>query len=83
VPDGFIVVERRATDVVLGEDTQKWYYVKRQDVDEPIILKIYDSQVLPGQADYAPHTGVEDLRGADGPEMPRESIEIRAVVCYK
>lgn len=64
-------------------DAQKWYYIKRQDVDEPIILKIYDSKVLPGQAEYAPHTGVHDLKGADGPELPRESIEIRAVVCYR
>jgi hypothetical protein len=62
---------------------QKWYYIKRQEVDELIILKIYDSKVLPNMAKYSPHTGVDNLNGADGPEAPRESIEVRAVVCYK
>ena len=62
--------------------TQKWYYIKRQEVDEAYILKIYDSRVLPGQAEFTPHTGVDNLNGADGPETPRESIEVRVVACY-
>lgn len=63
-------------------DAQKWWYIKRQEANEAFILKIYDSKVLPGQADFAPHTGVDELNGADGPEAPRESIEVRLVACY-
>jgi len=43
---------------------------------------MYDSNTLPGDAEYTPHTGVDDLHGADGPETARESIEVRLVVCY-
>lgn len=47
------------------------------------MLKIYDSRVvLPGEAQFAPHTGVDEINGADGPESPRESIEVRVVACY-
>lgn len=63
-------------------DIQKWYYIKRQEVDEAYILKIYDSEVRLGQAEFTPHTGVDNLNGADGPETPRESIEVRVVACY-
>ncbi|KAH8879770.1 hypothetical protein GQ53DRAFT_23822 [Thozetella sp. PMI_491] len=63
-------------------DEQKWYYIRRQEPDECILLKLYDSKTLPGQSEYAPHTGIDDLHGIDGPESPRESIEIRLVVCY-
>jgi hypothetical protein len=62
--------------------SQKWYYIKRQEPDECIIIKIYDSSVGPGQAEYGPHTGVDELFGIDGPEEPRESIEVRLVACY-
>ncbi|KAH8591312.1 hypothetical protein B0O99DRAFT_632435 [Bisporella sp. PMI_857] len=71
------------TRVLLHHDVnQNWYYIKRQGPEDCFILKIYDSAVLPGQAEFAPHTGVDDLHGADGPEEPRESIEVRVVVCY-
>ncbi|KAK6073415.1 methyltransferase [Seiridium cupressi] len=68
--------------IIHHDDSQKWYYIKRQEADEAYILKIYDSRVLDGQAKYSPHSGVESLNGADGPEVPRESIEVRAVACY-
>ncbi|KAF2027950.1 hypothetical protein EK21DRAFT_70797, partial [Setomelanomma holmii] len=68
--------------VVHHDEEQKWYYIKRQEADEALMLKIYDSQVLPGQAEFTPHTSVDNLKGADGPESPRESIEVRVVVCY-
>ncbi|EXJ79492.1 hypothetical protein A1O1_08756 [Capronia coronata CBS 617.96] len=68
--------------LVHHDDPQRWFYIKRQEPDECFILKIYDSNVLPGQAEYTPHTGVDDLRGADGPETHRESIEVRLVACY-
>ncbi|RDW74861.1 hypothetical protein BP6252_06003 [Coleophoma cylindrospora] len=64
-----------------GEE-QKWYYIKRQEPDEYLLLKIYDSNTLPGHAEFTPHTGVDDLHGADGPETARESIEVRLVACY-
>jgi hypothetical protein len=63
-------------------EAQKWHYIKRQEADEPFILKIYDSKFVPDQAEFTPHTGVDNLNGADGPEMPRESIEVRVVACY-
>lgn len=66
----------------MGTEEQKWYYIKRQEPGEFIILKIYDSATGPGDAECAPHTGVDDLHGADGPETARESIEVRLVVCY-
>ena len=70
--------------IVWNADEQKWYYVKRQEPEDVLLLKIFDSNDLQsgGQAEYTPHTGVDDLHGADGPETPRESIEVRAVVCY-
>ncbi|OAA56711.1 Amino acid/polyamine transporter I [Niveomyces insectorum RCEF 264] len=91
VCDGSTVREKAAsvhmgmfgTRVILHhDDAQKWYYIKRQEPDECLILKIYDSSVRDGQAEYAPHTGVDDLRGADGAETFRESIEVRLIVCY-
>lgn len=69
--------------IVVPTEAQKWYYIKRQEPDEAFILKIYDSEFLPGQAEYTPHTGVDNLNGLDGPEVPRESIEVRVVTCYK
>jgi hypothetical protein len=65
-------------------EAQKWYYIKRQEADEAFILKIYDSNFRAGsgQAEFPPHTGVDNLNGADGPETPRESIEVRVVACY-
>jgi hypothetical protein len=71
-----------ACTYVILSDSQKWYYIKRQEADEAFILKIYDSKYTSGQAEFTPHTGVDNLYGADGPEMPRESIEIRLVACY-
>jgi hypothetical protein len=71
-----------STDLSFLTDAQKWYYIKRQESDEAYILKIYDSQVLPGQAEFTPHTGVDNLHGADGPEAPRESVEVRVVACF-
>jgi hypothetical protein len=68
--------------VVHHDEKQKWYYIKRQEPDEAFILKIYDSKVVPGQAEFTPHTGVDDINGADGLEKPRESIEVRLVACY-
>ncbi|KAH7063837.1 hypothetical protein BKA63DRAFT_526273 [Paraphoma chrysanthemicola] len=68
--------------VVHHDERQRWYYIKRQEVDEVLILKIFDSQVLEGQAMFTPHTSVDNLNGADGPETPRESIEVRVVACY-
>ncbi|KAF2704929.1 hypothetical protein K504DRAFT_506403 [Pleomassaria siparia CBS 279.74] len=68
--------------VVHYDENQKWYYIKRQQPDEVFILKIFDSHVLPGGAEFTPHTGVDELNGADGPETPRQSIEVRLVACY-
>ncbi|KAH7076210.1 hypothetical protein FB567DRAFT_156223 [Paraphoma chrysanthemicola] len=68
--------------VVHYDERQKWYYIKRQEVDEVLILKIFDSRVLEGEAMFTPHTSVDNLNGVDGPETSRESIEVRVVACY-
>lgn len=60
---------------------QKWYYLSRMQPDEALLIKIYDSQVREGDAPYAPHSGC-DIHGHDGPETPRESIEVRVVAVY-
>lgn len=62
-------------------EQQKWCYISRQMPDEPILLKIYDSEVRDGDANYAPHTGC-DINGEESLE-PRQSIEVRLVVVYK
>ncbi|KAK4702295.1 hypothetical protein P7C70_g3928, partial [Phenoliferia sp. Uapishka_3] len=61
---------------------QKWFYMPRQQVDEFILLKIYDSHVREGDALDVPHTGC-DIHGFDGLERPRESIEVRVVAVYE
>lgn len=66
----------------MSVEEQQWYYIKRQEPDECLLLKIYDSKTIPGYAEYTPHTGVDNLYGADGPETARESIEVRLVACY-
>ncbi|KAF2637124.1 hypothetical protein P280DRAFT_552563 [Massarina eburnea CBS 473.64] len=71
------------TRVVVHHDAmQKWCFIKRQEPNEVFILKIYDSQVLPGDAECTPHTSVDEINGADGPQNSRESIEVRLVACY-
>lgn len=82
--DGMDYFQNMQNDLLINStELQKWYYIKKQEPDEAFILKIYDSQILNGQAEFTPHTGVDDLFGADGPETPRESIEVRIVACYK
>lgn len=61
-------------------EAQNWYYIKRQEASEVFILKIFDS--VKGEAEFSPHTGVDAIYGADGVEVPRESIEVRLIVCY-
>lgn len=64
----------------MSAEEQKWYYIKKQEPEDCLLLKIYDSK--PGKAEYTPHTGVDDLHGVDGPATARESIEVRLVACY-
>ncbi|ORY88157.1 hypothetical protein BCR35DRAFT_289397 [Leucosporidium creatinivorum] len=66
---------------VLHSPAQKWYYLSEQRPDEAIIFKIYDSLVEPGLSQLTPHSAfVNPLAPADA--LPRQSIEIRALVFY-
>lgn len=58
----------------------RWYYVSNMEPDEVLIFKGYDTQAE-GVSRYTPHTG---FAHPDCPPkfMPRESIEVRAVVVY-
>ena len=57
----------------------KWYYLHEQTPDEVLVFKIYDNDNGAKTKGVA-HTAVV-VRGAE--ELPpRQSIEMRAIVCY-
>jgi len=56
----------------------QWYYLSGQRPDEPLIMKIYDSET--NESRFCPHASFRDVTGAVGP--PRNSIDVRAFVVY-
>jgi hypothetical protein len=59
----------------------RWFYIPDMTVDEVLLLKCFDSQT-DGVARFAPHTAFADpTTPADA--LPRESIELRALVFHK
>ncbi|KAF8854989.1 hypothetical protein BDZ45DRAFT_676606 [Acephala macrosclerotiorum] len=62
-------------------DTQKWYWISEQDVDEVLILQFYDSYAIrEGRPWGAPHGGVT-LVGKEEGEL-RNSVEARCVAVW-
>jgi hypothetical protein len=63
------------------EGAHKWYYYPRQEPDEVLAFKIYDSHPPRENARCVPHTS---FRWLDVPEdtPPRHSIEIRCFIAY-
>ncbi|KAL7791168.1 putative 7 alpha-cephem-methoxylase [Trichoderma afarasin] len=56
----------------------KWYYLNRQEKEEVLLFKTYDSDIN-ARAKCCPHTSfVQSGARADG--KPRETIEVRALV---
>ncbi len=65
---------------VTFDPAHRWFYVPRMRADEALLLKCYDSR-NDGRARFAPHSAFTDpTTPADA--LPRESIEIRALVFH-
>jgi hypothetical protein len=78
VPIGLIYPDREGeTYSVRHGEGHKWYYLDGQDTDEVLLIKCFDS-IVDGRARRVPHTAVVDEE-REG-ELPRESIEVRALV---
>lgn len=58
----------------------RWYYYPRQQPDEVLLLKIYDSRT-DGTARLTAHTAFDDLT-APPDAIPRRSIELRTLVFF-
>jgi hypothetical protein len=80
-PDGKegenIVVKAGA---VGSECKHKWYWMSNQRSDEVLMIKVFDSEAASGRVTGTPHASFEIACSED--ELPRESIEVRAVVCF-
>jgi len=61
---------------------QKWYYIKDQQPDDVILLKCYESEVVPGRALLTPHTAFFNKESVGQEFEPRQSIEVRVLVFY-
>lgn len=60
-------------------DEHQWYYLSKQQADEPLVFVQWDSKAANGFT--VPHTAFEDEEYLNGP--PRESIEIKMAVFVK
>jgi len=58
----------------------RWFYVSEMAADEVLLLKCYESEV-DGRARFAPHTAFTDPT-TPANALPRESIELRALVFH-
>ncbi|GAA6042582.1 hypothetical protein JCM8097_003142 [Rhodosporidiobolus ruineniae] len=60
---------------------QKWYFLSDMTPQECVVFKIYDSLNQPGISQLTPHSAfVNPTAPADA--LPRQSIEVRALVFY-
>jgi hypothetical protein len=60
--------------------THRWFYAPRMGIEEAFAFKVYDS-AEDGRARFAPHAAFQDPAAPASP-LPRESIELRALVFY-
>jgi hypothetical protein len=65
---------------VTFDRTHRWFYVSEMAADEVLLLKCYDSEI-DGRARFAPHTAFTDPT-TPANALPRESIELRALVFH-
>ena len=63
-----------------GEEQHKWYYLYRQQPDEPLLFKCYDSK-QEGNATRVPHSAFTNREEED--QDSRESIEVRCLVFHE
>ena len=66
---------------VTFDSEHRWLYAPRMEVEEALLLKCYDSNT-DGRARFAPHTAFTDPTTTPD-ALPRESIEIRALVFHR
>jgi hypothetical protein len=81
VPSDLIYRDRVGeTYSVTYDPGHRWFYVPAMNVDEVLLLKCYDSET-DGRARFAPHTAFIDPNAPPN-ALPRESIELRALVFH-
>jgi hypothetical protein len=68
------------TYTVAFSPAHRWYYFPRMETNEAALIKSYDS-ATDGTARFTPHSAFDDPTMRPG-ALPRESIEIRALVFY-
>jgi hypothetical protein len=62
-------------------ENHKWKYLSGMTPDELVLIKCFDSIQDGSVAVFTPHTGFQDPAAPEG-ALPRESIELRALVFY-
>jgi hypothetical protein len=67
-----------AADMFEFRPYHKWWFFSDMTAEEALIFKLYDSEK---RGMRCPHTAFKD--GLRANSKPRESVEIRTVVCYK
>ncbi|KAH9483451.1 Hydroxylase/desaturase CTB9 [Psilocybe cubensis] len=66
---------------VKHSEKHKWWYLRGMTPDDIVLIKCYDSVQDGSVAVATPHTAFYDPTAPDG-AIPRESIELRALVFY-
>ena len=85
-PEDLVVSERRApnrtgqTYAITYNPDHRWFWFPRQQRDEAIVFKVYDS-LKDGRARWTAHTAFEDPTSPRN-ARPRESIEIRTFAFF-
>jgi hypothetical protein len=58
-----------------------WYWISGQEPEEVVVLKLFDSEEVEGWCTQTPHASFS-LEGMEEVREPRESVEVRVVVCF-
>jgi hypothetical protein len=77
--DAELIYPQLKTIIFRHNPAQMWYYLRDQMPGEVWMFKCFESDV--DKARFAPHTAF--LNPLDGIGLPRQSIELRALVCYE
>ena len=91
-PDDLVPLQRLYPDGREGENVvvkareeergvHDWYWISGQRVDEVVMLKLFDSEERQGRCTQTPHASFS-LEGMGEVLEPRESVEVRVVVCF-
>jgi hypothetical protein len=81
VPSDLVYPDRVGeTYSVTFDPAHRWYYIPKMKAEEVLLLKCYDSET-DGRSRFAPHTAFTDPTTPVN-ALPRESIELRALVFH-